>query len=354
MKKAYILFIILISLSCEKEITTEENSVSQLSLSSEKNIEIKGSRILENDLGALGIYLTDELLLTKQTDSDTIFKVYSLPNLDYMGFLGLKGNGPNEWTAPRYSDDYVVDDGETYLWMHDARKLSFRKVDIIKSLNQPTAVVKEEIYIHPKHGLSQFLFHINDSIVIGNTGYESLEKARLKKLNLTRDIIVAENKTFPTMESGEKLRPSSAYALFFDRLKFSKERNIFVSAMQKFDRIDLFSVDLTHLKTIYFGEEAIKFDIDEYQSKPVYQYYKDLALTSEYIYALFCKVELKENMESLPSQVRVFNWEGSLVRVIQLPDDLMSIAVDEKTQMMYGVDFNNEKILKYNIPVDQF
>ena len=146
MKKAYILFIILISLSCEKEITTEENSVSQLSLSSEKNIEIKGSRILENDLGALGIYLTDELLLTKQTDSDTIFKVYSLPNLDYMGFLGLKGNGPNEWTAPRYSDDYVVDDGETYLWMHDARKLRFRKVDIIKSLNQPTAVVKEEIY----------------------------------------------------------------------------------------------------------------------------------------------------------------------------------------------------------------
>ena len=59
-------------------------------------------------------------------------------------------------------------------------------------------------------------------------------------------------------------------------------------------------------------------------------------------------------MESLPSQVRVFNWEGSLVRVIQLPDDLMSIAVDEKTQMMYGVDFNNEKILKYNIPVDKF
>ncbi|MGW8122366.1 BF3164 family lipoprotein [Roseivirga echinicomitans] len=341
-----VLIIFVTNCSSNSSVSTTE-TIAETAIDNTQRL--KGTQILKDDLSAISAHIIDTLLLTKQTDSDTIFKVYSLPELNYLGFLGHKGNGPNEFTAPRYSGEYTIENGKIFMWIHDARKFRFRKVDVYASLNKRTAVVEQEIYIHPRHGLTQFLFYMNDSIVIGNTGYESIEKARLRKFNFKQDTILSSSYVLPELKNIDKLPTSMAYSIFFDRLKFSKSRGLLVSAMQKFDRIDFFDMNLNHLKTIHFGDEAMALDMKNSRVKPMYQYYKDLLLTDDKIYGLYCKILLEVDMPSKPSSIRVFDWEGRLLNTVQVADDLMSIAIDEHNGHMYDVDFENEKIIRYDI-----
>lgn len=310
---------------------------------------VSGTQILHDDLGAISAHIIDTLLLIKQTGSDIVFNVYTLPDLKYLGFLGKKGNGPNEFIAPRYSGDYRIENGKIFMWIHDARKFRFRKVDVYASLNKSTAVVEKEIYIHPSHGLTQFLFYINDSTVIGNTGYDSVQKARLRELNFKKDIVTNSSYVLPELKNVQKLPNSVAYNIFFDRLKFSKTKGLFVSAMHKFDRIDFFDINLNHKKTIQFGDEAMVLDMKNSMTKPMLQYYKEIVLTEERIYALYSKAVLKENMPSKPSTIRIFDWDGKLLKTIKVVDDFMGMAIDELNGHLYAVDFENEKILRYNL-----
>jgi hypothetical protein len=118
--------------------------------------------------------------------------------------------------------------------------------------------------------------------------------------------------------------------------------------MNHFDRIDIFNLDGTLKKSM--GPEASPLKINA--AKPLEEqtqlYYTVLRLTDQYIYALYYNQPNIEYGEKLTStQIHVFDWEGNGVYQIHVPDYLMSFSVDEKRGYIYGVDFYNQKNLRY-------
>jgi len=78
-------------------------------------------------------------------------------------------------------------------------------------------------------------------------------------------------------------------------------------------------------------------------------YYFDVEVTDDYIFALYYNQPESEYGEVMqPTQIRLFDWHGTLLKIIEVPDYLMGISFDEKNQSLYGVDHFQEKIVKYD------
>ena len=341
-----VLFICVFLFSCKKKIYNNEARETVVV----SPIGLIGEQILKSDTAGIAITNYDSLILLRETKIPNVVHVYHNETFEFLGSIGTRGNGPNEWLAPRIMDQFFKKDSSIMLWMYEARRSQLRLINISQSLVTDNIVVEESHSIHPSHGLTQYVLYVSDNKIIGDMGFETYERNRLKLYDINSKEVVNKVDLFPFVKNLRRLNSSQSYQLYFDYIRKQPNGDRVVSAMAKFDRIDIFDENLELLKSITPLEQRDEeLDVNKFDEEGMPNYfYNDLYVTNKYIFALWYNQPHQEfGQISIKPQIRVFDWDGNSIVSFLVPDYLASFSVDIERGWFYGLDVENEKILRY-------
>ncbi|MDO8967375.1 BF3164 family lipoprotein [Algoriphagus sp.] len=308
-----------------------------------RRVKISGEReqILQNEVAELDVTIFDTLIFIHKYSAESFFSVYSKKDKRFLRDWLKNGNGPDEFSAPKLFKQLSSNN----LFVYDVfRGGVFQVNDFFFSVLEIDYLYE----VDPVIGLTQDMMLKNDSLLIGNLGYLSPEPFLIKGFDIKNK---KEIFSVPILDLNEYVSESVTdfYTTFYNFFRLKPDGSKSVIAFNYFDRLLIFDEDYTNAKKVD-GELGVK-KVKMLEGKPLdlVNYYFDLEVTNDYIFALYYDQPESEYGEVMkPSQIKIFDWDGVLIQVIETPDYLMGISFDEEDQTLYGVDHFQEKILKYN------
>ena len=340
--------------SREIETLQEKDIIKVINFPEEKILA--GELILEDEIKGFTVKMLDTLLMLQLMDDERIWSVYNVNNLEHLGHVGRTGDSPHAFISPKYSGQFTYQENDYKVWLFDSRKYQLKKVSLFESLKEDKLVVEEEIRINPNSGLDQEVFKINDTLLVGNQGYQAIEKSRLKGYNPITENIVYDSGLQPKLLNGEQMIGPMLYFIYMDYIAITPSGE-FLSAMSDFNRIDMFTKDLQLHTTITTGNYVEEFDAaanlektDEEKEEEDYSYYADIFAGKNQFYAMYRNQKQSEYYNvSKEVEIHVFDYDGNPIQKLTIPEYLISFTVNEVNGYIYGVDHMNEKILRYKL-----
>lgn len=310
-------------------------------------VRLEGEVVLEQDSGAIEIHLYDSILILRQLGDGDVFHLYKTEDLTPLGSIGKIGNGPEDFIGPRISDQFFLQDDDLHVLVFDARKSELRDLNISRSLKGKQTEFQLVDKMHPSLGLTQFLLLASDSTYVGNHGPEVYSRSKLLKVD-SNDNIINTISLFPKLDGISSIDPFEKYQLFFDYLRKKPDEDLFVSALTRFDQLDIFDQGLQNSISTRGPQAENKYNLSKLKQGELDRfYYRDVRVDENYIYALFHDQLISDASElEQDCEVRVFNWQGDLITTF-IVDYIINFAVDPKNQVIYGLDLFNERVLKY-------
>jgi len=328
-----------------------------MSLGFDSTIILKDPEIvLKKEYFAKRIVAVDSLLIVQTNQNSSLFKVYNAESLKYLNSFGKKGDGPNEFSYPFTNSQFTCDDDGIKLWTNDLWRYKTSLINVSKSIKNNVTVIDKVINHNPKHDFTHDLNHYNNEVFYGNHGPDAIERFRITKYNHSTET-VTHAELIPKVDNMNLLNRSSQYALYFDYLGIKPDKSRLVSAMNKFNRIDFYDLDLNLINSYSETDENEITDVKDILHKSgkdlvnLRNYYYSLQCSNSYVYALHRNGQLasENGKKDINVDIRVFDWEGAPKYLLKVPNDLTSFTVDEKNGWIYGVDSYNEKIYRYKI-----
>lgn len=282
------------------------------------------------------LFLLKDRLIVLNEKTDTLFQVFSMPELEYQGQFGIKGEGPNDFHLPSIQ---AVSYTEFGFILSDLNKL--------KAINWENS----EPHITSTDMPYQFqyfngLMELKDSLYCCNTEYGSEYELRF----LYPDGNYEELGVYP-----EEVKPR-----FKDALARNQAYNSLLAAKPDGTCVAVFYQHLRRYR-IYNANGELKtdnvLDILPCQELPDVRdenrYIHPIALyaTDRYIYTLNLDMTVNEisNKVSNPS-IQLFDWEGHPLKRYQLDRYISSFIVDEQNGTFYGVFVEDENsIYKFEL-----
>lgn len=307
-----------------------------------QSVEFSGNReqILREETAELDITIFDTLIFLHKYSSANFFSVYSKDQKLIKGDWLKNGNGPGEFTAPKF----IKQIGTQKLFVYDIFKGGLFQL----KPDNPDLEIDFVSNLDPVFGLTQDMILKNDSILIGNLGYLSPEAYLVKGFDFKnqKDLFLVP---IPDLAEYENKGVSDFYTVFYNFFRMKPDGSKSVLAFNYFDRMLILDEDF-QLKKEVLGATGLKsLKIVEGEPVDLVNYYFDLEVTDDYIFALYYDQPESQYGEVMQStQIRIFDWNGTLLNIIEVPDYLMGISFDEKNQTIYGVDHFQEKIVKYD------
>mgnify|MGYP000495302338 CR=1 FL=1 len=350
MKKNIILILIttLFIVSCNK-------SKKQGTISS-KIYNLKGTNIFKDKFNIYNTYFIDSLLLIRNMPdkNSSVFSLFKVDQDSYSHIydFGKIGDGPSEFeNEVYYTNQFYTLNGELKIWVYEMNKTKYSLINITKTLEREKVILDKEIRIKP--GLSyQDLFYINENKIVGNSDNLSLKMKRLTFYNPILDTVsksIKLNTKIKNLKKNDLNYTQQSYnPIFLNILRYNSKKEKLVSAMVSMDKIDIFNTDGDLEKSIFNKNNKIK-EVKDYESNPK-TFFADMVLTNDYIYTLYSG-ELTSDYygKSLPTKIKVYDWNYDLKAVINIKESLNFISVDEENAKIVGVSITQEKTVEYSI-----
>ncbi|EON77928.1 hypothetical protein ADIS_1587 [Lunatimonas lonarensis] len=319
----------------------------------EKRYALVGEIILEDEVDATGLYMLDSFLLVKTRGNQGVhFNVYHSKKLEKFGSFGYVGEGVNEFMSARLSGDFIEINNEKYLIISD---LNFGKVTYFNFSH--FIKTGKETYVNEfnpsfEHGLTQSVFQINDSIMVSTPGMDAKERGRLLYYNLSSDSSFVTD-LFPSVKDNN-LNAYDLYALYFSQITINKDKRLIASAMDGFNRIDMFDFEGKLIKSMVTGDsdhitKRDRLTVDG-ALLPYMSHYMYVTSTEKYIFSLYYGQNFMEiGTVKIDPVINVFTWDGEFYCQLMLNDYLSQFAVDTENFLIYAIDRYPDRILRYDI-----
>jgi hypothetical protein len=347
MKKVWFAVSIVLFLRCGN--SSSSDSISDF----ETTFSMVGEEVLDDELDAILLYSVDSLLIIKKRGKLGIFfSVYNSPEMVKIGDFGSVGEGPNEFMAARITGCTIQKDNSVLLPINDPARNKVQYLDFSHFIATGNEDYHEAIDIDYNIGLTQGIFYLSDTVLVSIPGIDRIDFGRLLFYNISNDSSYI-NELFPVVLD-QKLTPQDKYALYFSHLTVNQDQRIIASAMDAFDRIDLFDFSGMLIQSIITGDSdrIVKTrDIkDDNGLIPYNTQYMDIKSTVKYIFALYFNQDYRKlNKEKIEPKLRIFTWDGKPISELIFEDYIMSFAIDIKSGVLYGIDNYSNKIFKYDL-----
>lgn len=363
MNTKIILFFVLsvYSISCSEQNKQDSDTIDNLVVITDfpSKQSLKGKVILENNYEKnSSIFVADTLLIIGMYHDSLTYNVYHTNSLKHLGALGKQGEGPNDWHISYLTGQYDITSKGIMVWVSEPIKGILSKVNVSKVIQSksPKPVVEHSIKIDNNIFPFNEVFFVNDEKIIANSGYDDIDRVRIKSYN-TKSKKIRKSDLFPKIKNAKYFPAPVLYNYYHTFFEKHPSENLFVQAMYVMNRIDIFDENLNLVKSIVGGEnwkddyfDAQKIDIETDFMKDIKQGYSDLAVTNHFIFALDINKKLSASTGLVQqSFIKVFDWEGNPKCLLEVPNDLFSITVDHRKGYLYAIDIENEKILRYDI-----
>ncbi len=326
----------------------------------DKFYEIKGEEIFNNDFEVFTLFAVDSILLVQLRENTYNFAVYNPKTLKCIYKFAKKGEGPDEFSDYLLYEHYIIEDNQLKVWLYGINVNKVYLINISEGMSKNKTVIETVLRISPQQKFSR-LYVLDPNKIIGNNRNTTINMNRFVIYNPKNDSVIRTVEPFPPtkLESNDLAYIFYRYNyLYKSSFEMKPDKSKFVSAMEMFNRIDIFDNN-GNFENSYIDENNItERQIDVYLSekedilktRTVKYYYRGAFASNNYIYTLYYN-QLKSDYskKSIPVKIRIFNWKAEPICEIKVPDYLTSFTIDEKNGIMYGIAYYDEKILKYDI-----
>lgn len=301
------------------------------------------------------IFCTDDFLVTNSATKDTLFRVFDLKNLDYLGGFGTYGEGPEEYNVIASSLYSPYSNA-----IHVGTFRNNRIVEVERDMQNSTIITRlvEEHRTPGELVPLNWSFKLNDTSFVGEKSF-SIE-SELAYFN-TRDRSTGTMLPYPDLV--ENLTPIAKSMVYQKKLRVSRDKSKIITAYTRFPLIRIYDVESKEVKNVFvqvapeFEQTSqIRMDPDgmNINHKDLFMYYVNLEATEKFIYAQLLVMGWDVNLERLklhyPSELHVFDVEGAPQLKIKLEDWMNIYAPSQDDEYIYFWNSEIEDKL-YRLPI---
>ncbi|MDR0955356.1 MAG: TolB-like 6-bladed beta-propeller domain-containing protein [Rikenellaceae bacterium] len=320
-------------------------------------------------MGVFSIAIDSNILVAVTSNPASIIALIDLDHENTVLEFCSRGRGPGEYLYFGTQKQFEERNGHSCLWTYDRDKEYSQLIDITGSVKEQKLVVAESWEMSNDYGVSNN-YSQNSGIVI------LPESERFVKFPVTyqdaRDNLFFSPKYVYFSPNNEAIKELE----FYNEEEFSLSSFDFVNAKVliaegairiKPDRtkaIDAFYhadhlnfLDLTKNNGFSMSyskgltvDELASMPFQEMQKKYV-RVYVDAAVTDSHVFALYSGKPEAEDPTTVPdvhSAIRIFDWDGNPLALVNLDRELISIAYDQRTKRLYGLN-PEENIVYYEL-----
>ena len=304
----------------------------------------------------------DSSLIIRNLQSDTIFRVFSLPSFKYMGWFGKLGKGPNEFLlAP------LIREHNGLIQLSDVRKIML--------IDLPQKNIKNKFRIINEFLVPGKLMPLNETFSLNDDRYYGITfMGKKSDLEKRKELVYFNTKTndtgslidFPT----SLFRDFPSYSFLYPKsITISPENDKFAFCYLLYPLIRIFDKRLEIIKEIWvedlpkqiaFKNVSATVSSGKRSNLPLsYGYYRKVISSSKLIYALYLSdkgIEKEtgklsyERLQLSNPELHVFTWEGKPVYRISLRKATSAIELSADEKYLYSVEADKEdKIFVYDI-----
>ena len=290
--------------------------------------------------------ITGEKLMVYKEKEHYMFEFFSLPEAEYLGSAGTRGQGPNEWIGILDPRSFCLSD--TAFSVIDA-SVGLLKTAVYRG-DSTLAIVRDEPVREGRMPYQGF-YPLRDSMyaVAGNI----MEPQELCLFD-GRSNEVVKSTDFPHWVdldgSGNQLAPAFAY---IKNCVVNAEGTRLASFYGYFKRMRIYDgqLNLLHDVDIRIAPCHTNFSLTgNMAQQPVY-YIGQPQAVGGYIYALCSNAAGSGHDVEKHPELHVFDWEGNAVACYGLDRDVSLIAISGKHRKMYALNMNVEdELYIYDLP----
>lgn len=295
-----------------------------------------------------GICVSDDMVIFAHEKAEPLIQIFDRMNNKYIGGIGEKGKGPEEYQSIMPSTLFTTDNG---FGIYDIN--SYREYQIIKNPNQISFELIREC------NLPGGMYPLNHPFMLKDSVFVSMNIKNSREWN--RGWMTCDFKTKKIEYKGtyprrirRSYKESDYWQIFHSSVSVSPTLEKFFCLYMYFDLIEVFDHNFTLLASSYGNKDLPdfysnkEFDTDDIKIKYMQSY-----STKSFIYGLYYNRSgkwLMENIEQAKPQVHVFDLNGKLINKFELDQVVTSIAVDNNDSIIYAVSpFDENRYLTYHI-----
>ncbi len=302
--------------------------------------ELEFNKVIVNNLftrfpGTLRV-TSNHILLQNPFNKDAFLQMYDRLTGEEVLNAGTLGKGPGEWNNPDISN--VINDRVA---IYDAylKQVTFITVNTMLNISNPDLAQKIDTDI------SKFVFFDDSQYIVANW---------------------KETQPFEFFSNGE-LFPCGQYPIkeivkntadsFQGNIQVHSQKGLLVYATFDNPYIALYQIKKNELMLIWENQfKPPQYSIAEGQlrwGKEQPDGVSDIAFTKDYIVCLVKDFKSETNgrdVRTAPKAIYVFDYDGQLIQIFDLPVHSVRLASDAETNIFYSVALEPDyRIIEYNL-----
>ena len=290
---------------------------------------------------------SDSVLVLREMENSSpdfrYFKCWSLTDFSYLGGYVFHGRGPGEVLMPDFIGGFVS--GEGTRKVSGIADISLKKVfsvDFPLSAVSGEAVIRQTgrlpsntMYVRPYGEARLYVECVdNDRLVCRLTDMDC---------NILKDFEVYGD--IPAMSCAARLSHC---------LVVNQEKGLVASLMISLPQINILDLESGNISSYASGEEfrdwkEIIRPVNPNTAMDMKEYYLNADSSNDYIFALYAGVSRAELDGRDDTHLHVYDWSGRFLYDITLSEVIDAISFDEKTEMLYALDRNANRIYRYDM-----
>jgi hypothetical protein len=289
------------------------------------------------------IFTYEDKLVIFDDVKNEIFKVFKLPEIDYLYGLGDIGRGPNEFL--------FIDGNYIRVINKEIELLDNGKLKRIQIANDSLITKTANSVIVLDNPLNN-LQRINDSIYISDNIFSDNEYEHLM-INLRTNKVIKKFGEYPDKQGLMIKTNVEGYQVFKKVNNSSPSGDYFVAFYEYFNRFKIYNNNGSLQKDVFLDDEKEPtVSVSNMGNSPIY-FFSQPCVTVDYIYVLRLsksEVDLQKDFGSFKPELLIFNWNGDAIAKYKLNKPITSIAISEEGKKLYGVNIMKEnEIYTFNL-----
>lgn len=338
MRKAFLLLFIIGFYSCNKDT----NNITFYNKDSFSKIVNLKSQKLEgiSQLTPSRFCVFDSILMVSDYSQNPRLHFYNKTNLKKIAEYGFIGEGPEEFKEPECNCQTFKDSvsGDTNIMIYEFGYGLIHKVNLSSILRGEKDNKIEKYYLNPEIYNADNLFYF-DNIVIGEATDSKDVKYFKTPLNDTENFTsLGVINTDDILDKAESVMDRVNLDRSF--MSYSKEKDKFVAAYLRYNKIKILDNNLNEEHTIYFGDKEIGPKTTNMFSRENIYYYQTLFAGKEGFYVPF--IGVKNSESTLPQEIHFFDYSGKPLVKYVLDIAIDSFTFDEKDKKIYAITGSEE------------
>lgn len=300
-------------------------------------------KIEKNILMPRRIFVINSKLVVFDETKDSIFKVFSLPNVEFLYSYGKYGHGPEEFNSIISNSMNCLNNNFYFV---DRQTLKTYIID-----NDEFHLVSRELLRIEKQPVNNLLM-INDSCYILDIRPPDEISHEHQLVNIKNKKTIKKFGKYPKENLGLKTNEQK-YEAFIKGPALNHSNGKVAVIYGFLDLLKIYNSSFELLNEVTRDNKPPKYSAEKRSDSYIFRL-EPLA-SDKYIYILYYGKTTNEILDSKSNPtIEVWNWDGKIVALYHLDKPITSIALSEEYNKIYGISLTENEmncIYEYTLPI---